>query len=57
MIEHTTHIMYNIVLINFMIHWKNAKSYSIDIGYGPMGVRVNSNQNNHSIGYAVFIKD
>ena len=57
MIEHTTHIMYNIVLINFMIHWKNAKSYSIDIGYGPMGVRVNSNQHDHSIGYAVFIKD
>jgi hypothetical protein len=48
--------MYNIVLINFMIHLKNMKSYSIDIGYGHMGVRVSSNFHDHSIGYFVFIK-
>ena len=56
MIEHTTHIMYNIVLINFMIHWKNGKSDSIEIGYGQMGVWVKSNFHDHSISYDVFIK-
>jgi hypothetical protein len=49
--------MYNIVLINFMIHLKKEESYSIDIRYGQMGVWVSSNLHNHSIGYVVFIKN
>jgi hypothetical protein len=57
MIEHTTHIMYNIVLMNIMIHLKNEKSNLIDIGYGQMGVWISSNLHGHSIGYVVFIKN
>jgi len=49
--------MYNIILINFMIHCKNAKSDSIDIRYGHMGVWASSNFHDHSIGYVVFIKN
>jgi hypothetical protein len=55
MIEHTIHIMYTIVLINFMIHLKNVGLDSIDIGYGQMDVWVNSNIHDHSIGCVVYI--
>jgi hypothetical protein len=49
--------MYNIVLINYMIHLKNTESDSIDIEYGQMGVQVSSNLHDHSIGCVIFIKN